>query len=759
MILGAAIVVSVAGQSAASAQPVSGPYELYCPGTPVGNIALNDVVTTGTLSPSDPSAGQTFSLTGYQTTVTLPSAIVSAAAALGNSAIVGTASTTVDVIGATPATTPVGPIDINAPIPSPVPGNGLELALPSTPDTLGPFTATSSAITIEEDPSASLSLDVSGSTLNLTCDAYPNNSAATGIVSGAPGGSPITPVIAEGGGGSNTTTTTQGTSTTTTPSEQLTGAYELYCPGTPVGNVVLNDAVTSATLSPPDPSAGQAFSLTGYQTLVNLPASLASAAAAVEPNLEGTATTQIDATGATPATTAEPSISFNVPIPSPVPIDGVSLSLPSTAATVSGFTATGGSVAIEEDEAASLTLTVANSPLTLTCTAYPNDSVTPSGITTTTPTAAPIAPVIAASQTGPPPTTTTTEAGGTTTTTAPLSVGLTGAYELYCPGTPVGDVVLNDAVTSATLSPAVPTVGQSFSVNGYQTVVNLPAALAGAAQALQPNLEGTATTQIDASGASPVTTAQGPFDFNVPIPVPVPASGVALSLPSTPATIGGFTASAGSITIEEDASASLSLTVANSPLTLTCTAYPNDMLSPSGITTSTPTASPIDPVIAVAQAGPPPTTTTTASTTTTTTGSSTTTTASPTSTTTTTPKTTTTTAAPKTTTTSSASGGGGTSAASTTTASPVQTASSGSLAFTGPGQGIKSITLAGVALMLLGLVLLLLVDVPRRALRSLASVGAGLSSAPGAGRVGHLAASAARRGQRFTRWLFGRGDD
>ena len=34
----------------------SAPYELYCPGTPVGDIALNDVVTTGTVSPQDPSA-------------------------------------------------------------------------------------------------------------------------------------------------------------------------------------------------------------------------------------------------------------------------------------------------------------------------------------------------------------------------------------------------------------------------------------------------------------------------------------------------------------------------------------------------------------------------------------------------------------------------------------------------------------------------------------------------------------------------------
>ena len=239
----------------------------------------------------------------------------------------------------------------------------------------------------------------------------------------------------------------------TTPPTQLTGAYELFCPGTPVGDVVLNDAVTSATLSPAAPSAGQSFSLTGYQTVVNLPASLASAAASLQPTLTGSATAQIDASGATPATTPEGPLDFNVTIPSPVPNAGVALSLPATPATVSGFTATTTGVTIQEDSAASLSLTVAGNALALTCTAYPNDSVTPSGITTTAPTAAPIAPVIAVAGGGTGPTTTTTTEGattttegattttttgaGTTTTTAPPTT-LTGAYELYCPGTPVG---------------------------------------------------------------------------------------------------------------------------------------------------------------------------------------------------------------------------------------------------------------------------------------------------------------------------------
>ena len=45
---------------AASATPAfadSSAYELYCPGTPVGNIALNGVVTTGTITPAVTGVG------------------------------------------------------------------------------------------------------------------------------------------------------------------------------------------------------------------------------------------------------------------------------------------------------------------------------------------------------------------------------------------------------------------------------------------------------------------------------------------------------------------------------------------------------------------------------------------------------------------------------------------------------------------------------------------------------------------------------
>jgi hypothetical protein len=451
--------------------------------------------------------------------------------------------------------------------------------------------------------------------------------------------------------------------------QAATGPYELYCPGTPVGNVVLNDVSTSGTITPPAPTSGQQFNLTGYQTVVSLPASLASAAAAVSSTLQGSATAQIDATGATPATLAVGPLDFNVPFPSPIPDTGVSLSLPSSPETVGPFTSTSNQITMQEDSSASLSLEVAGSALALTCTAYPNDSVTPSGITTSTPTAAPISPVIAVAGESPTTTTTTgattTTSGATTSTVAPSTTtteggppaSLTGAYELYCPGTPVGNVALNDAETMATLNPVAPTAGQSFSLTGYQTTVNLPASLASAAAAVSSSLAGSATAQIDAAGATPSTTPVGPFTFSTPFPSPIPDAGVTLQLPSTPETVPGFSATSGQITIQEDSAASLSLSVAGNNLTLTCTAYPNNSVA-SGIVTTAPTASPIAPVIAIAGGGSTTSTTAPPVTTTSTT---------PITTTSTTAPTTTTTSAPTTTTTSATTT---TTPSSTTTTSP-----------------------------------------------------------------------------------------
>ncbi|MGA2521583.1 MAG: hypothetical protein ABSG81_12295 [Acidimicrobiales bacterium] len=234
-----AVVLVVASATPAFAD--SQAYELYCPGTPVGNIALNGVVTTGTITPASPAAGATFNLTNYQSMVSLPTQIVTAAAALGNSAISGTAAEKIDATGATPASIASPTITIDTPIPSPVPATGLALTLPSTPGSIGPFKASGGAISLTVDPAVSLTLNVSGSNLSLTCHPYPNNTVATGIVTTAPSGAQASPVIATSSAGSAPATTP----TTAAPTTPTTAA-----PTTP-------------TTAPPATSPGSGLASTG----------------------------------------------------------------------------------------------------------------------------------------------------------------------------------------------------------------------------------------------------------------------------------------------------------------------------------------------------------------------------------------------------------------------------------------------------------------------------------------------------------------
>ena len=175
----------------------SSPYELYCPGSPVGNIVINDVVTSGTISPLDPAPGSQLQLTGYQTTVTFPSSIVSAAAALGNSAIAGSATTRIDVTGATPSSIVPGPMSFDVPIPLSVPAQGLTIRFPASATTLGPLTASGTDVMVSVGGPTTMTLEISGSSLALDCTAYPNNSAGTGIVSRRPRAKPVLPVIAQ----------------------------------------------------------------------------------------------------------------------------------------------------------------------------------------------------------------------------------------------------------------------------------------------------------------------------------------------------------------------------------------------------------------------------------------------------------------------------------------------------------------------------------------------------------------------------------
>ena len=216
---GAAVGLGLAGWVVVGAAPSafadSQPYELYCPGTPVGNIALNNATTSGTITPASPASGAQFNVTNYQTVVNVPASLVSAAAALGNTAISGSATATINATGATPPSIKTPTLNFSAPIPNPPPSAGLTLQLPSPAGSIGPFTASGGAITVTQASQASLTLIVSGNPLSLNCTAYANNTVPTGITTSTPSGSAISPTIASSSSTGGSTPTTAATTATT----------------------------------------------------------------------------------------------------------------------------------------------------------------------------------------------------------------------------------------------------------------------------------------------------------------------------------------------------------------------------------------------------------------------------------------------------------------------------------------------------------------------------------------------------------------
>jgi hypothetical protein len=181
--------------SGGSASAATVPYELYCPRTPVGNIVMNDVETNGTMVPADPTRGQRFTISNYQTTIPLPVEIVGAAAALGNSVISGIVTSSVHVARARPMIVKIAHQAYSVPIPSPLPESDLNIGAPA--QGIGPFTAKHSGVTVSMGSVTRMTMSISGSNLYLNCKAYSNNSSPTGIVQRGPNGSPIAPVIAE----------------------------------------------------------------------------------------------------------------------------------------------------------------------------------------------------------------------------------------------------------------------------------------------------------------------------------------------------------------------------------------------------------------------------------------------------------------------------------------------------------------------------------------------------------------------------------
>jgi hypothetical protein len=178
-----------------------------------------------------------------------------------------------------------------------------------------------------------------------------------------------------------------------------TPSYELYCPGTPIGNIVLNDAKTTGTFS--------GSTLSNWQTSVVIPQNLVTAASAFGSTLQGSATAGVDFTGGTPATISPPTLNFNVPIPTPVA--PITLALPTPAGSVGPAPAGTTTAAVNNN--IKLTLLVSGAPLALTCTVHPNNTL-PTGTSTAPAPAANTTPIVIA-------TTSATAGAAPTATTAP----------------------------------------------------------------------------------------------------------------------------------------------------------------------------------------------------------------------------------------------------------------------------------------------------------------------------------------------------
>jgi len=187
---------------------------------------------------------------------------------------------------------------------------------------------------------------------------------------------------------------------------------------------------------------------------------------------------------------------------------------------------------------------------------------------------------------------------------------LTGPYELYCPGTVLGSLVLH-ASAKASFAPSRPHPGQRFTMTGAQVQVHFPAGLAEGLKPFSP-MEGTVTASLQLLGATP-SAINFSKALSIVFPASVPAAGTSFVVPKTAATLGPFTATSNSLWAEMGSDVDMSLTVSFKegtksvpfPVKLDCQSFPVGAVSVSAQdpwdATSTPPASKaIDPVIAMA---------------------------------------------------------------------------------------------------------------------------------------------------------------
>ena len=174
----------------------------------------------------------------------------------------------------------------------------MPLIVPSTPATIGPFTASSNAIAIAENSDIDLTLVVSGSDLDLSCQAYPDDSAPSGIAVGPPDASPISPVIVTAG--PVTIPTTPPPTAHHDPARPGDRRLRAVLPGDPGRQHRPQQRDHHGTI-PSTLAVGQSFEATNFQTQLNLPSSIVGAAAALGNSaITGDAVVKVDADGGHP---------------------------------------------------------------------------------------------------------------------------------------------------------------------------------------------------------------------------------------------------------------------------------------------------------------------------------------------------------------------------------------------------------------------------------------------------------------------------
>jgi hypothetical protein len=191
--------------------------------------------------------------------------------------------------------------------------------------------------------------------------------------------------------------------------------------------------------------------------------------------------------------------------------------------------------------------------------------------------------------------------------TAAKPTALTGPYQLYCPATILGAVVLH-SLSKATISPQTTAAGRAFRLVGVQVRVTFPQAFASEMSTLGP-ITGKAVATLKLSGATPSAQAQT-AGFDVTFPKPAPPAGVVVGVPAKPSSYGPFTATSGSVVVEMGSSIAMTLAVKPGgkalKVALACTAFPDGTADfnpamPWEGTKEPPLSKAISPVIALSK--------------------------------------------------------------------------------------------------------------------------------------------------------------